>query len=158
MGENSSKLLVAVAALVIGTFATLGDSPAHAESACDVVSVAGEYGFEIDGFANKQARNDKSQIFVQKPLRGIGVLALNTDATADVLIKGFIADTPQFDQDDPEVIEFTGTWSVNDDCTGQIDLDEFDSVVDWLFVSVSGGTELFLLSNASLSQLQAKRL
>ncbi len=51
-----------------------------------------------------------------------------------------------------------GTWSVNDDCTGEIDLVEFGAVIDWIFVAVEGATELFIVSNTSLGQAHAKRL
>ena len=158
MIESSRNPLFSISMWVLVAWIALGNGPARAESACDAASVAGEYGFEIAGFANKQPRNGRSHLFVQKPLRGIGVLTLDADGTAHVLIKGFIAETPQIDQGNPDVVEFTGSWFVDEDCTGEIDLLEFGPVVDWIFVSVNAGTELFVLSNPSLSQLRAKRL
>jgi hypothetical protein len=160
-----SIFLGAVAALVLGSFLTLGSNSARAQLVCDDALVAGDYGINFDGFFNQRRQNGNTQIFIQKPpIRGIGTLTLNDDATINddatvqVLIKGFVADTPQVSQGGPRIFEFTGTWFVNDDCTGEIDFVEFDAVIDWIFVAVKGGTELFIVSNGSLGQAQAKRL
>ena len=47
---------------------------------------------------------------------------------------------------------------VEDDCTGDIMLDEFDLDVDWIFVVVEDASDLFIVSGITLGKVTAERL
>jgi hypothetical protein len=116
----------------------------------------------------KALLDELKQAYLGEPLRaalgqvqtigGVGWLALDGDGTAEVSIRGFTAGLPGSKVEGPFDVQFGGTWSVAADCTGEIDLNEFDAEVDWLFVAVKDASELFILSGASLGQAQAKRI
>ena len=53
---------------------------------------------------------------------------------------------------------FDAEWTLNPDCTGQIDLMEFGDDVDWVFVAVQNANELHLVSGATLTEVDAKRI
>jgi hypothetical protein len=149
--------LKTVFALSLGCALALGSQTAMAQD-CDTESVAGAYGMNFDGFLAEERPNGKTKIFLNKRERGVGRLELNSDGTAAISIRGFAAGIPGSRVEGPFDVQFGGTWSVGADCTGEIDLDEYDSEVDWLFVAVADGSELFVLSGASLGQIQAKRI
>ena len=152
--RNTLKTFIAIG---LASALALGSQAAAAQD-CNTESVAGAYGMNFDGFLAEERPNGTSKIFLNKRERGVGWLALDGDGTAEVSIRGFTAGIPGSKVEGPFDVQFGGTWSVAADCTGEIDLNEFDAEVDWLFVAVKDASELFILSGASLGQAQANRI
>ncbi|HMB74878.1 MAG TPA: hypothetical protein VKN76_00650 [Kiloniellaceae bacterium] len=125
---------------------------------CDLATVAGSYGMNFDGFLAEENPSGQTKIFLNKRERGVGRLDLYDDGTLEVSIRGFTAGLPANKVTGPFDVTFEGTWSVEADCTGDMDLAETGGQVDWLFVAMEDAESLFILSGASMGQAEARRI
>ena len=87
----------------------------------------------------------------------MALLNFRPDRTATFTLERFFSEGVT-NEPQPVFTQFDAEWKVNADCTGMVDLMEFGGQVDWVFVAVSSGNELHLVSGATLTSVDAKRL
>ena len=100
---------------------------AHAAERCSATRLKGNYGFSFSGFFQNQGAN--------LPLSGVGVGTLdgegNASATVTASFNGVLSTFP-----------WTGTYSVNPDCTGLMTATPGLGLVSFSIVVVRGGAEV----------------
>ena len=119
--------------------------------------VAGIYGFNARGFVALSDNDDPPKIQDNLRQAGTGIVKLRKDGTATFTVERFfsvgVTNLPQ-----PVKSTFHANWSINPDCTGAVDLMEFGVDVGWVFVAVENANELHLVSGATLTAVDAKRI
>ncbi len=98
---------------------------AHAAERCTAATLRGNYGFTFSGFVQDQTGNNV-------PFSGIGLATLDGESNASATITLSVNGTLQ-------VFPWTGTYTVNPDCTGSAT--STNGNADFSFVIVRGGTE-----------------
>ena len=116
------RTLVSILGLVI--FVALVPA-AHAAERCTAATLRGNYGFTFSGFVQDQTGNNV-------PFSGIGLATLDGEASASATITVSVNGTLQ-------VFPWTGTYTVNPDCTGSAT--STNGNADFSFVIVRGGAE-----------------
>jgi hypothetical protein len=101
---------------------------ARAGERCTATTIKGNYGFTFSGFFQNQGTN--------LPISGVGVGTLdgegNVSATVTASFDGALSTFP-----------WTGTYSVNHDCTGLLTATPGAGLVSFSIVIVRGGAEVF---------------
>jgi hypothetical protein len=98
---------------------------AHAAEQCTAATLRGNYGFTFSGFVQDQTGNNV-------PFSGIGLATLDGEANASANITVSVNGTLQ-------VFQWTGTYTVNPDCTGSAT--STNGNADFSLVIVRGGAE-----------------
>jgi hypothetical protein len=98
---------------------------AHAAERCTAATLRGNYGFTFSGFVQDQTGNNV-------PFSGIGLATLDGEANASANITASVNGTLQ-------VFQWTGTYTVNPDCTGSAL--STNGNADFSLVIVRGGAE-----------------
>jgi hypothetical protein len=125
--------------------------PRDLPSECTLDNVAGVFGFNEETSSSPGAQ--EARAFV-------GLIDLHADGTALLQKRGFRERGG--DVREGQILE--GEWTVEPNCFGLIDFPEVDAPAgssvefDFLFVAVENGTELCLVSNNPLEQIDAKLL
>lgn len=100
---------------------------AHAAEGCIAAKLKGNYSFTFSGFFQNQGAN--------LPISGVGVGTFdgrgNASATVTASFDGTLSTFP-----------WTGTYSVNPDCTGTLTATPGSGLVSFLIVLVREGTEI----------------
>jgi hypothetical protein len=100
---------------------------AHAADRCTAASLKGNYGFTASGFFPNGAGD--------APIVASGVATLDGEGTATATI------TASFDGS-VQTFPYTGTYSVNPDCTGSITATPGSGLASFSIVVVRGGAEI----------------
>jgi hypothetical protein len=100
---------------------------AHAAERCTTASLKGNYGFTASGFFPNGAGD--------APIAASGVVTLDGEGTATATI------TASFDGS-VQTFPYTGTYSVNPDCTGSITATPGSGLASFSIVVVRGGAEI----------------
>ena len=103
---------------------------AHAAERCTAATLRGNYGFTFSGFVQDQTGNNV-------PFAGIGLATLDGEAGASANITVSVNGTLQ-------VFPWTGTYTVNPDCTGSAT--STNGNADFSLVIVRGGAEFMGLA------------
>lgn len=100
---------------------------ANAAQGCTAATLTGNYGFTFSGFFQNQGRNS--------PISGIGSGTLdgegNVSATVTASFNGNLSTFP-----------YTGTYTVNPDCTGSLTATPGSGLANFSIVIVRGGAEV----------------
>ena len=100
----------------------------HAAESCTAATLKGNYGFTFNGFFQNPKKND--------PISGIGSVTFdgagNASATVIASFNGSLSTFP-----------WTGTYTLNSDCTGSLTSTPGSGLANFSIVVVRGGTEVF---------------
>lgn len=118
--------------IIAATLASVGLAvvvpTAHAADRCTAATFKGNYGFTFSGFFQDQG--------VDRPISGIGIGTFdgqgNSSATVTASFDGVLSTFP-----------WTGTYSVNPDCTGALTATPGMGLVSFSIVVVRSGSEVF---------------
>lgn len=151
MKQKSVAVIVAASTMAL-TFAEPSIAQDHIlpdmTQTCSAANVAGVFGFNEHTLTSTVA---------QQPLALVGILDLRADGTASIQGRAFAE--PGGAPIMSPIIE--GEWTVEPNCTGFIDFEqstEGPGSPDMLFVAVENATELFIVRNNPLEELDAKLL
>lgn len=140
-----------IMAAPISAVAEEGVFPEDLPHACTYENVAGVFGANEDTLSGAGNR---------LPQALLGVLDLRPDGTAGLALRGFgIVGGPSVSTQEP----LEGEWTIEPNCFGFIDFPVYDfpagrDEVDFLFVAVENGSELFFIQNNPLEAGDAKLL
>jgi hypothetical protein len=154
-GFSKLSLAAALGASVIilvsdETMAQENPFPMDLPATCTLENVAGVFGFNEETLSSP---------FTNEPVAILGVLDLRSDGTVTSQFRAFAE--LGGDLIVGEVVE--GVWSVESNCLGSIDIETLttplaSAEIDFEFVAVENGTELFLIRNNPLEEGDAKLL
>jgi hypothetical protein len=128
----SLALAVSAALLVLSPISKPGVQVVHAQSGCNVGTVAGTYGFNNPGFVTANHSVKGAEV----PFAAMGIIAFdgagNVSGTYTLAFKGGISSGNTF----------SGTYTVNSDCTGSTTV---TGAPNLNLVILGGGTEIFAI-------------
>jgi hypothetical protein len=143
--------ILSVGALPMSAAAQQDAFPSDLFSACTLESVAGTYGFNQELIAAAPTG---------EPGAGVGIFDLRPNGDFTLQFRVFL-------EEGGELITsfiYEGKWTVEENCLGFIDFPPTVSTlgpiieIDFQFVAVENATELFLIRNTPLTELDAKLL
>ena len=126
-------LAAAAALVVLPIMSKRNVTTVHAHSGCTGDTLTGNYGFTFTGFSLQQGTNGKSESF---PFYGAGTAAFdgerNVSANFAFSLNGDISTNNPY----------TGTYSVNSDCTGSMTATPGSGGDNFALVILGGGAEV----------------
>lgn len=114
---------------------------------CSLENVAGVFGYNLD---------TESSPARQRPGAGLGLLDLKANGDAMLIVKAFLERGGEL-----RMLMQEGTWSIDENCFGFIDFPEDETTgaeTDYGFIAVENATELFMIRNNPLQEIDAKLL
>lgn len=139
--------LAAAAALVVLPIMSKHDVTAvHAHSGCTDATLRGNYGFTFSGFQLQQGKNGKSR---NVPFYGGGLSAL--DGAGNLSAAFTFGLNGQITTDAP----YTGTYTVNSDCTGSVIATPGTNGDNFELVILGGGAEVLAVDTTDGETLTA---
>lgn len=141
-------LAAAVAVVALPVMSKHNLTAVHGQSGCTVATVAGSYGFTFNG---SDRVSSKTQAFV--PFVGAGVLTF--DGSGSVAAEFAFS----YNGSIGSTTNYTGTYTVNSNCTGSIIATPGSGNSSVYFAVVGGGAELLAttLQTGNTWTLDAKR-
>lgn len=143
----SGVVAVVVAAVVVfSTTSKNGVQMVHAQGGCSLASLKGNYGFTSAGFSATSTHGT-----AQFPVAAVGVVTFDGAGNATGSF------TASFNGKANPESPYTGTYTMNSDCSGL--LTSTDGADDFAFVIVSGGADVLLtdVSPGTTSSAELKK-